>query len=45
MMKQYYKTIDFLKKEKDIIINSSKNIKDDINVLKYVNDQILGIGN
>ena len=45
MMEQYYKIIEFLKKQKYIIINSSKNRKEDINVLKYVNDQILDIDN
>jgi len=45
MMEQYYKIIEFLKKQKNIIINSSKNRKEDINVLKYVNDQILDIDN
>jgi len=45
MMDQYYKTIEFLKKQNDIIINSLKNIKDDINALKCANDQILDINN
>lgn len=45
MMDQYYKTIEFLKKQNDIIINSLKNIKDDINELKCANDQILDINN
>jgi hypothetical protein len=42
---QYYKTIEYLKKQKYIIINSLKNIKEDIKALKSANDQILDIDN
>ena len=45
MKEQYYKSIEFLKTQKEIILNSLKNIKEDINACRLATDQILNIDN
>ena len=45
MKHQYYKSIEFLKTQKEIILNSFKNIKKDINACRLATGQILNIDN
>ena len=45
MKEQYYKSIEFLKTQKEIILNSLKNITEDINACRLATDQILNINN